>query len=635
MSITRRQLLKIIGASSAAIVVSSGLQGCVIGSANARFDHGVASGDPLTDRVIIWTRATPVLTTTSEVTVNWEVATDKAFKNLVNQASQTVTAATDFTLKVDVIGLQPGTKYYYRFKCNQTVSVVGETKTLPSDAATEVNFAVFSCSNYPAGFFHAYAAAATNADHLDAVLHLGDYIYEYDKAGYPDAGSGEAIDRVHSPVNECINLADYRQRYAQYRTDIDLQALHMAAPFICVWDDHEISNDTYKEGAENHQEDEGSFDERRTAAIQAWYEWLPVRAPEVEADRIKTYRRFDFGRIASLLMLDTRVLGRDKQLDYADYITVSGFDAAGFATDMADPTRSMLGAEQLGWLQGQLLASKSSGIAWQVLGQQVLMGRMSLPASIIVPDPNTGSPNPQNLINYQTVAVAYQALATAIVTDLTIKGDLANYAALIPGFTEMDATTQAIALTQAMEVHDPLRYGQIFASLEASQQTALINYGDLLDPQQNPSIPYNLDAWDGYAVEREVVLGTAKAVNSNLLVLAGDTHNAWASHLKDQFGDAVGVEFATTSVSSPGLEKYLQIPKGYETSTEAGIVQLITDLQYFNVSQRGYMHVKLTATEAQADWFLMPREAEKEVSRPIITEEKSLKVVAGSAQLVS
>jgi alkaline phosphatase D len=629
-TLSRRDFIKLLLASSSTIVVSSGLQGCQFNSdspVNVAFNYGVASGDPLANSVVIWTRVS--VDNAQEVIVNWQVATDTAFSKLVNQSSATVNKATDHTLKVDVTGLQAGTTYYYRFMVDNNYSVVGTTKTLPANPSS-VNLAVFSCANFPAGFFHAYGYAAQMANNFDAVVHVGDYIYEYDKAGYPDAGTGEAINRVHSPVTECIRLEDYRQRYAQYRSDANLQKLHAAAPFICIWDDHEFANDAYKDGAENHNANEGSWTDRKLAAMQAWYEWLPVRAPVVDQERIKIYRRFDFGSLVSLMMLDTRIIGRDKQLDYANYMSqTSGFNALQFANDMENRDRSLLGLDQRSWLQSQLQDSVGRGVRWQVLGQQILMGKTWIPASIIMPDPKTGLPNPQNLANYQLVATAYQALATAVVTRLTQDGSIGNYASKIPGFATMSPSNQAIALTETVKQSNASLYGQIFSSLSNETQTALVTYGALLDPAQNPSIPYNLDAWDGYAVEREILYATAKALNANLVVLSGDTHNAWAINLVDQNAQPVGVEFAGPAVSSPGLEKYLSIPKGAEASTEVGIMQLVSGIKYFNISQRGFMVVSFDDEKATCKWFLMPREAEKLSETPTFLEAKSMSVNQG------
>lgn len=612
MTLTRRNFFKILAASSAAIVTTSGLQGCnsdSTGEPDVRFDHGVASGDPLTDSIILWTRATPQHN--QPVTLTWEVASDPAFSQLVNQDSASVDATTDYTLKVDVQGLQAGQTYYYRFKHGETLSPTGQTRTLPADPQT-LSLAVFSCANFPAGFFHVYQDAANKAHEIDIALHLGDYIYEYDTQGYPDAGSGETIGRMHTPTHECVTLADYRTRYAQYRGDASLQALHRAVPFICVWDDHEIANDTYESGAENHQADEGDFNTRKLAAIQAWYEWLPVRAPQIEADRIKTWRRFDFGNLASVMMLDTRVYGRNRQLDYLDYFSAQGeFDAATFSAELTAADRTLLGNEQLNWLSAQLTDSKAQGIHWQLLGQQVLMARMQLPASIIMLDPQTGKPDPANLIRYQTVAAAYQNLASAVVTTLQADGTILTYAAQIAGFAEMSATQQAIALTETLKIANPTQYQSIFTTLSAAEQTVLLEDGMLLDPSLNPAIPYNLDAWDGYYYERELILTQAKALQSNLLVLAGDTHNAWCSSLTEQTGETVGVEFATASVSSPGMEKYLQIPPGYESNIETGIVTLVNDLHYFDSARRGYLLLTLTAETASAQWYALPRGAEQ------------------------
>lgn len=631
MTLSRRDFFKILTASSAAIIATSGLHGCDSDSdanpvytnePDVRFNHGVASGDPLTDSVILWTRVTPAQN--QSVTIAWEVATDEGFSQLINSDSAAVNEQTDYTLKVDVQGLQPGQTYYYRFKHGNTVSPTGMTRTLPSQTE-EVRLAVFSCANFPAGFFHAYLDAAQHAEQLNAVLHLGDYIYEYDTEGYPDAGNGESIGRVHQPIHECLTLNDYRTRYAQYRGDTHLQALHQAVPFICVWDDHEIANDTYQNGAENHNQDEGEFTARKMAAVQAWYEWLPVRAPQIEADRIKTWRRFDFGKLLSLMMLDTRVYGRNKQLDYFDYFSTQGqFDAASFTADLTSSDRTLLGSEQLSWLSAQLTDSIAQGTKWQLLGQQVLMAKMQLPASIIMLDPQTGKPDPANLIRYQTAATAYQNLATLVVASLQTDGSLATYAAQIDGFAQMSATQQAIALTETLKVIDPARYQTIFATLSTEDQTTLINDGALLDPQQNPAIPYNLDAWDGYYYEREVILAQAKALQSNLVVLAGDTHNAWCSYLTDQAGDTVGVEFATASVSSPGMEKYLQIPEGAEITTEAGVVALVNDLQYFDSARRGYLHLTLTPQTATAQWRALPRGQEKNATFQPLTEVMSL-----------
>ena len=631
MGFSRRKLLQLFGAASASIVVSSGIQGCVKTSNNSSspndtpppeglFIHGVASGDPLQDRVIIWTRVSPANSET--LTVSWEVATDETFSNLINQDSASVTMDTNHTLKVDVIGLDPETTYYYRFSCEGEYSDTGTTKTLPT-TTDSVRLAAFSCANFPAGFFHVYQAAADRSDHLDAILHLGDYIYEYDKDGYADAGTGEEINRVHDPVTECISLDDYRTRYAQYRSDVSLQNLHAKLPFICVWDDHEVANDTYKDGAENHQEDEGSFEDRRAAAIQAWYEWLPVRAPVIEANKIKTYRSFEFGNLVSLLMLDTRIIGRDKQLDYIEYYNEDGtLDLLSLENDTQDESRTMLGQEQLSWLESQLQDSVARATNWQVLGQQVLMGKMYLPGSILQPDPETGLPDPKNMLTYQLVIVAFKTFADAIADTLGFN-ELQALIEQIEGYESLSDAQQAIELTNQLEEEDPETYQQIKSTLPADVIIVLDSFGYLVDETVNPKIPYNLDAWDGYAAEREIIYNKVKELDANLIVLAGDTHNAWANHLTNDNEEIVGVEFATASVSSPGLEEYLSIPEGLEAPIESLITETVDDLQYTNWSQRGYIELSFTADSVTGDWYFIPRDAQKSSQKPSLSKLKT------------
>ncbi len=378
----RRTLVKALAASSLIPILGSNLIACSSGSNNsnslntlpADFNHGVASGDPLTDRVIIWTRVTPE--TDGQIWVGWEVATDAGFANKVKQGSGNTSADVDYTVKVDVEGLQPNTVYYYRFLTVNKTSMAGKTRTLPQGAIEAATFAVVSCSNYPAGFFNVYREVA-NQD-VDAVLHLGDYLYEYSAEGYASERA-EEFGRVVEPANELLSLADYRTRYAQYRRDEDLQAAHAAHPFIIVWDDHEVANDAWRDGAENHDPGtEGSFVERKMAALQAWHEWLPVRPPASMDDII--YRRFQYGDLLDLLMLDTRIIGRDEQFTYSDFATDGIIDVEQARAGFDDPNRTLLGSEQFGWLREQL---NQSSAQWQVLGQQVLMSRYHLPAPIL------------------------------------------------------------------------------------------------------------------------------------------------------------------------------------------------------------------------------------------------------------
>lgn len=493
-----------------------------------QFTHGVASGDPLADRVMLWTRVTPPADFSAEIPVQWEVASDAAFASIVARGEVRTSAARDYTVKVDATGLKPATAYHYRFKAFEATSPTGRTRTLPTGSVAQVKLAVFSCANYPAGYFNVYADAARRGD-LDATVHLGDYLYEYGQGGYA-SGNAAALSRLSQPANEILSLADYRTRHAQYRTDADLQALHAAAPMIAVWDDHEIANDTWMNGAENHQAAEGSFAARKAVALQAYHEWMPTRNAQPDV----IYRSFAFGNLLALHMLDTRVVGRDAQVDYAAFFKPGGFDAAGFTAAVGNPARQLLGTAQTQWLQQQMAASSAT---WQMLGQQVLMGRMNIPAPILMETLQPGS-------------------------GVTVS----RYAAIVAKARTAPAT------------------------LTPEEQAILAQ----------PSIPYNLDAWDGYQAARETVLGMARAMNKNLVVLAGDTHNAWASELNDMNGNPVGVEFATSSVSSPGFEEYL--PNENPATLSAALLQLVEPLKYCDTARRGYMVVTATATECRAQW---------------------------------
>lgn len=311
------------------------------------FYHGVASGDPLTDAVIIWTR---IHAESDNITVTWQVAEDENFNSVVIAGENIAKPASDYTIKVDVKGLQPGKQYFYRFKSGDNYSPVGRTRTLPSGATEEVKFAVVSCSNWEFGYFNAYKQIAEKE--LDAVIHLGDYIYEYGIGTYGDTSLG----KLHVPPYEIISLDDYRTRYSQYRLDPDLRKIHQMHPFISIWDDHEIANNAYETGAQNHQPNEGSFEERKEAARQAYYEWMPVR------DNQEHYRSFQYGELAQLIMLDERLAGR----------TEPAADTTSIAT--LPPDHTMLGKQQLSWFKDQL---KKNNERWQIIGNQVVFSYLN------------------------------------------------------------------------------------------------------------------------------------------------------------------------------------------------------------------------------------------------------------------
>lgn len=360
---------KFLGAASGAVLLTSiGVRDAFsFGRPQTRFLHGVASGDPTANAVIIWTRVSPV--EQGSTVVHWQVATDARLRHIVRQGTVTTDPSRDYTVKIDVDGLQPGTQYFYRFTANRRRSTVGRTRTLPRGAVGEAKFAVVTCSNYPAGFFNVYREIAQRDD-LDAVLHLGDYIYEYGMGEYA-TDKAEALGRVPEPVGELLALQDYRQRHALYKTDPDSQAMHASLPMIAVWDDHEIANDAWRGGAANHQPDEGDWETRRKAAMQAYFEWMPIRGvPNGKGTRI--FRDFRWGDLASLVMLDTRHFGRDVQPNVGDAVTGESIKAA-----LQDPSRRMLGAEQEAWLRERLRAAR--GTTWQVIGQQVMVTSVAPP----------------------------------------------------------------------------------------------------------------------------------------------------------------------------------------------------------------------------------------------------------------
>lgn len=492
------------------------------------FEQGVASFDPSSSGFIIWTRYA-----NSQSEIIWEVATDANFKGIVRTGKIITEASRDNTISVELTELDQDSKLYYRFVnvLDNALSIVGETITLPNDA-TSVKLAVCSCSNYQAGFFNVYDAMAKSD--ADVIVHLGDYLYEYGAGGYGSTAENASLNRLHEPTGEILSLDDYRIRYKQYRSDASLQLAHQKKPFVCVWDDHEIANDAYKTGAENHDEaTEGSFEVRKQNALQAYSEFLPFSRISQD-DNSVIYRTVNFGNLVNLNLMDTRLIGRDKQLVITDYFTATGFDGIAFQSALTNPDRSILGTTQRDWLLGQL---GSSTAKWQVLGQQVLMGKMFVPVELL----------------------------TAFGTD---------------GF--IATLTELVTIKVRFLNNDPTLTPAEIARISTV-------------------IPYNLDAWDGYPVDREIIYG---ALNGKKLVtLAGDTHNAWQNTLRSGDGTEVGIELATSSVSSPGFESFLgsdspEVIQGFQQA----LIALIDDLNYFDASRRGYMMTTFTENEVTAEW---------------------------------
>ena len=551
LAYTRRATL------ASAVVVAAACSASASEVEHGVFKHGVASGDPLTDRVVIWTRVTPA-TLGGDIGVNWVVASDAALTQIVKRGRVVTNRRRDYSVKVDVTGLRAGQTYYYGFRHGAQNSQIGRTLTAPTLGAERLKIALVSCSNFPAGYFNVYQAIARRGD-VDLVLHVGDYMYEYGVGEYATQW-GKTVGRVPDPPHECLSLDDYRRRHAQYRTDPDLQSAHACAPWLVTWDDHETSNDAFKDGSQNHSPaTEGPWTTRKAAALQAYYEWLPLRNPEPGKAFDAINRSFDWGDLVTIAMLETRLLGRSQQLDYAKDISAAAFDMSSgvpfkitdpaklnelkisglpanvrmlpdlesFKADkVSDPSREMLGNSQQDWLARVLTQSVQQGKKWQLLGNQVILARVTSP------DLSRGLP-------------------------LQVR--------------------EAIAKVRP----------ETKAFFELSQF----------------NVPFNLDAWDGYPAARERLYEIAKAAGARLVVCTGDTHSAWANTLKDNAGEVRGVEFGATSVTSPSIA---------DTFSDFGLDgavlnQLIIDrndeVEWHDETKRGYTLVTLTKDHARGDFI--------------------------------
>ena len=315
------------------------------------FQHGVASGDPTPTSVIIWTRVT--LPGNAPVPVTWEVATDQDFATIVRTGITYASDVHDYTVHVDVTGLAPGTTYFYRFSLPEggaptapDVSRTGRTITAPLDPQ-ELRLAVTSCANMESGYFGAYSEIARKAENgeIDVALHLGDYFYEYASGRYVGK---HGITRPTAPAWECVTLDDYRARYAHYRRDAELQWAHAALPWIVTWDDHECANDSWAASVDM---------DRRAGAMQAYLEWMPIRATSPSAGG-HIYRSLRFGDLAEVSMLDLRT-----------------YRSAPARFKSSDPTRQMLGSEQFEWLTRQLTTSDAQ---WKLIGNSVMMAPLQI-----------------------------------------------------------------------------------------------------------------------------------------------------------------------------------------------------------------------------------------------------------------
>ena len=335
----------------------------------APFYHGVASGDPLSDAVILWTRITldPLPDPDEIVPVEWKIATDIEMTNIVNSGIAYTFSERDYTVKVDVDGLDPYTCYYYSFEHDGISSIIGRTKTAANSTADSLRFAIVSCSDYAAGYFNSYASIVERDD-IDAVIHLGDYLYEYVAVAGVDG-------RTVEPENEIVSLSDYRTRHSHYKLDKDLRNMHQQYPMISIWDDHESANDAWMGGAQNHNPVlEGDWHTRKASSKQAYFEWMPIRLNS--EDSLRIYRTIEYGDLLTLYMCDTRLEGRDEQVGAT-------------SSEIDDPDRRLLGADQYDWLLNELQNSNSQ---WNILGQQVMMAPLEVFGLVLNPDQWDGYP---------------------------------------------------------------------------------------------------------------------------------------------------------------------------------------------------------------------------------------------------
>jgi alkaline phosphatase D len=470
------------------------------------FGYGVASGEPGPDRVLLWTRYGP--SPAGGARLRWEVAESQDFTRPVAGGTVVASPARDWCVKPLATGLAPGRWYYYRFIApDGTISPVGRTRTLPQGKVDAFRMAVFSCSNIGFGWFNAYRHAAADG-RFDAVVHLGDYYYEYERGKYP-AEKESLSQRIAGLGGETV---------AHYRADPDLRRLFQLFPWIMVWDDHETANDSWRGGAENHDSNtEGKWPVRVRAALTAYREWLPVSD--------ESWAAYDIGDLATLFRLETRVTARDKPFDIETLL--KGSDAEVSAAlirfrdgEWRDPRHTLLGQRQESWLTGGLRNSRRSGKTWQVLLQQVIMGQLLLPQSVV----------------------------------------------------------------EGVRADSPEYVRRRIANRLAASRAGL---------------PFNMDAWDGYPAARERLLQAARSADANLVVLAGDSHNAWASNITAG-RDAAGVEFAGHSVTSPGAESSL--PALDPKRLAADLVAANPGLAWCDTSRRGYMAVELTPARSTSEF---------------------------------
>jgi alkaline phosphatase D len=461
----------------------------------APFYHGVASGDPLSDRVIIWTRITPV-DFGSALTVSYQVATDNQFNNVIASGNYTTDSTKDFTVKIDVTGLNPNTFYYYEFEHNGAYSLVGRTKTLPIGAVDNMRLAVVSCASLESGYFNAYEAIANRND-VDAVLMLGDYIYEYESQGFsPNAN----VDRTWTPTVEITELNDYRLRYNSYRLDYALRKLHQNFPWICIWDDHETANDSYPGGADNHQVNEGPWAQRMSAGKRAYFEWIPIR-PKAQGNQ-EIFRTFELGDLAKIIMLDTRLEGRDQQVASNDPV-------------INDTTRSILGPSQFNWFKNELSTTTQP---WKIIGNQVMIGAVEIFGTPVNTDSWDGYPAERQKLfdhlssnNIDNMVVLTGDIHTSWAVNLTNGNAQVGVEMVTPSVTSPGLPINLSALITVQNTH--IKYVEL-----TKKGFILVD----ITPQKVQGDWYNVLTIDQIDASVSCVKSYVSNLGNNSLVLAND-----------------------------------------------------------------------------------------------------------------
>lgn len=522
--------------------------------AQAPFYHGVASGDPLPDRVILWTRVTPSDSTAVDpVSVDWWIASDTAGLDVVSSGRMTTDAARDFTVKVDAGGLEPDRTYYYGFQAFGRPSPVGRTRTAPDGAADHLRFAVVSCSNYQNGYFNAYARIAERED-LSAVIHLGDYIYEHGEGGLsydPEIGRG------HDPDHEIVTLDDYRIRYAFYRLDPDLQRVHQQHPFITVWDDHEFANNAWSMGAGNHESGEGAWDRRKQSALQAFFEWLPVRTDAPS----RIYRRVAYGDLVDFFMLDTRIDGRE---------------------------------ERDGWTIDSRPARISAADALKRLSRMGLAATADSTMRAYLAEQDADSVDVHDL------------LAPAL-------GELHARWLDFRAMPEIDL--DSLQQGEYPRLISEEQYRWLTEGLAASTAEWKV-LGNQVQLHPMATRVRKTDAWEGFPEERARLLGFIRGNGiDNVASITGDIHATWVAdvpadlglYAQDPVAASLLVEFVAPAISARNLAEVLaRGTLSYPPrQIERVIRRLNPHIKEVNLTEYGYLVLDVTEQRLQSDWYFV------------------------------